>query len=369
MGASALIVHAPTLENQFVAGGFSYQTTGTGPSTNPFGSAIWTNDFVLAGPTGDPAGVAANGANNIAQAFVDVATAGVAGKATFVSRGGTAGTTTEEHAIWADVNTAGLTPTGVTLCAVPASLGGGLTPIAPGGVATNGAACPGGVLPGSAGGGTLPTWYVITGADAGPERGRRQRLHGATRTTGANSCYVFTDRGTYDYLASGIDPAGSVPNLKIVTRGPQPSTAPGGQYALINYFHAYVLNPNIGAERQPHRRAGLRQLPDVADGAERAAELSADVGHRRPGRTAVRRHRQPDGDDRRAGDPGKRDRRYAGHADGQHRQQGGRLPAAQRRHRVGRSGRQRPAGGGTGRDRDDRRERELHGHVRANGQR
>ena len=78
MGASALIVHAPTLENQFVADGFSYQTTGTGPSTHPFGSAIWINDFVLAGSTGDPAGVAANGANNIAQAFADVATAGVA---------------------------------------------------------------------------------------------------------------------------------------------------------------------------------------------------------------------------------------------------------------------------------------------------
>jgi tungstate transport system substrate-binding protein len=96
-GASALIVHAPTLENQFVADGYSYQTSGSGPSTNPFGSAIWTNDFVLAGPTGDPAGVAANGANNIAQAFTDVATAGLAAtpKATFVSRGGTAGTTTE----------------------------------------------------------------------------------------------------------------------------------------------------------------------------------------------------------------------------------------------------------------------------------
>src|SRR6202000_2316554 len=72
MGASALIVHAPTLENPVVARGFSYQTTGSGPSTKPFGSAIWINDFVLAGPTGDPAGVAANGANHIAQAFVDV---------------------------------------------------------------------------------------------------------------------------------------------------------------------------------------------------------------------------------------------------------------------------------------------------------
>jgi tungstate transport system substrate-binding protein len=235
MGASALIVHAPTLENQFVAGGFSYPQ-------GQFGNAIWTNDFVLAGPTGDPAGVAANGANNIAQAFVDVATAGVAGKATFVSRGGTPGTTTEEHAIWADVSSAGLTPSGVTLCAVPASLGGGLTPIAPGGVASNGAACPGGVLPGSPGGGTLPKWYEATGLTQGPNVIAANACT-ADSTSGPNSCYVLTDRGTYDYLSSGTDPAGSIPNLKIVTRGPQASTAPGGQYALINYFHAYVLNP------------------------------------------------------------------------------------------------------------------------------
>ncbi len=238
MGASALIVHAPTLENQFVAGGFSYQTNGSGPSTNPFGNAIWTNDFVLAGPTGDPGGVAANGAKNIAQAFVDVATAGVAGKATFVSRGGTPGTTTEEHAIWADVNSAGLTPTGVTLCAVPASLGGGLTPIAPG-TFTNGAACPGGVLPSSS---ALPTWYVTTGLTQGPNVIAANACTTFSKS-GANSCYVLTDRGTFDFLASGTDPAGSVPNLKIVTNGPQASTAPGGPFALINYFHAYVLNP------------------------------------------------------------------------------------------------------------------------------
>jgi tungstate transport system substrate-binding protein len=245
MGASALIVHAPTLENQFVAGGFSYQTTGTGPSTNPFGNAIWINDFVLAGPTGDPAGVAANGASNAAQAFADVAAAGLAtpATATFVSRGGTAGTTTEEHAIWADANTAGLLPAGVTLCAVPASLGGGLTPIKPGPTVTNGAACPGGVLP-SLTAGTLPSWYTITGLTQGPNVVAANACTGSTTTSGANSCYVFTDRGTYDYLASGTDPAGSVPALKIVTRGPQASTAPGGANALINYFHAYVLNPN-----------------------------------------------------------------------------------------------------------------------------
>jgi tungstate transport system substrate-binding protein len=240
-GASALIVHAPTLENTFVGNGFSYQTSGTGLSTNPFGTAIWINDFVLSGPTGDPAGVAANAPNNAAQAFVDVASAGLTGKATFVSRGGTAGTTTAEHAIWADANSAGLIPAGVTLCAVPASLGGGLTPIAPGAV-VNGAACPGGVLPGSAGGGTLPSWYVTTGLTQGPNVIAANACTTFSKS-GPNSCYVFTDRGTFDFVASGTDPAGSVPNLKVLTRGPQASTAPGGEFALINYFHAYVINP------------------------------------------------------------------------------------------------------------------------------
>jgi tungstate transport system substrate-binding protein len=241
-GASALIVHAPTLENQFVAGGFSYQTTGSGKSTEPFGSAIWTNDFIFAGPTGDPAGVAANAPNNIGQAFADVASAGVQGKATFVSRGGTPGTTTEEHGLWADVNaTPGLLPAGVTLCTVPQKLGGGMTPIAPGSVA-NGAACPGGVLPGSAGGGSLPSWYVTTGLTQGPNVVAANACTTFSKT-GPNTCYVLTDRGTYDYLASGTDPAGSTKNLKIVTHGPQSQSAPGGEFALINYFHAYVLNP------------------------------------------------------------------------------------------------------------------------------
>ena len=98
-GASVLIVHAPSLENQFVAGGFSQEQ---------FGRAIWTNDFVFAGPSADPAGVATDGAHNIGQAFVDVANAGAAAHAEFVSRGGTPGTTVEEHAIWQLVDQSGL---------------------------------------------------------------------------------------------------------------------------------------------------------------------------------------------------------------------------------------------------------------------
>ena len=106
-----------------MAGGYSYK--------NQYGNAIFTNDFVLAGPNGDPAGVASNGATNIAQAFADVATAGAAGNATFLSRGGTntaPGTTVEEHQIWALVHSSGLQPASLSLCDVSTADGGGMAP-------------------------------------------------------------------------------------------------------------------------------------------------------------------------------------------------------------------------------------------------
>ena len=136
-GPSALIVHAPSLENQFVANGFSYN--------NQYGNAIFTNDFVLGGPTGDPAGVGSNAANNIAQAFADIAAAGNNGTATFLSRGGTttaSGTTVEEHTLWALVNSSGLRPSSLVLCTVSAADGGGMTPIKSTMQATSGQPCP-----------------------------------------------------------------------------------------------------------------------------------------------------------------------------------------------------------------------------------
>jgi ABC-type tungstate transport system permease subunit len=231
VGASALIVHAASLENQFVANGFSYE---------PYGRAIFINDFVLAGPTGDPAGVAANGGHNIAQAFADVAAAGMNGKATFVSRGGTPGTTVEEHGIWQLVSTSGLAPSGLLLCAVSSTSGGGETPIAAGnGVTASGQPCPnGGALPTGA---ELPSWYVVTGLTQGPNVQNANACDGYP--SGPNSCYVLTDRGTYDYLASGTDPAGTISGLMIVTRDDSAS-APGGAYELVNYFHAYIIKPS-----------------------------------------------------------------------------------------------------------------------------
>ena len=152
-GPSVLIVHAASLENQFVANGFS--------NNNQYGNAIFTNDFVLAGPTGDPAGVAANGANNVAQAFADVAAAGANGKATFFTRGGAAtasGTTVEEHEIWALVNSSGLQPASLTLCTVSAADGGGMSPISASAGVANGGPCPdSGTILGT----HAPNWYVV----------------------------------------------------------------------------------------------------------------------------------------------------------------------------------------------------------------
>jgi len=234
-GASNLIVHAASLENQFVAGGYSYEQ---------YGRALWTNDFVLAGAQSDPAGVAANAPTNIAQAFADVAAAGINGggtpKATFVSRGGTPGTTVSEHGIWQLVDSSHLSPAGLLLCTVSSANGGGETPIAAGnGVTASGQPCPNsGALPTGA---ALPAWYVATGLTQGPNVQAANACNGFP--SGANSCYVYTDSGTYDYLASGTDPAGSIPALKIVTQN-NGANAPGGQYELINYFHGYIINPN-----------------------------------------------------------------------------------------------------------------------------
>ncbi len=244
-GASVLIVHAPSLENQFVGNGFSDE---------PFGRAIFVNDFVLGGPTGDPAGVAGNAAHNIVQAFADVATVGINGGgtplATFVSRGGTPGTTVEEHQIWQLVDSSGLAPSGLLLCAVSAANGGGETPIASGqGVTASGQQCPNsGALPSGA---ALPPWYVTTGDTQGPNVVLANACNGFP--SGANSCYVFSDRGTFDYLSAGNgaaaanSPAG-IPNLEIVTRGPQSDSAPGGADLLVNYFHAYIINPSKPGE-------------------------------------------------------------------------------------------------------------------------
>jgi len=222
-GPSVLIVHAASLENQFVAGGFSYE---------PYGRAIFTNDFVLAGPVAkpDPAGVLTNAPHDIVGAFADVATAGNAGNAEFASRAGSPGTTVAEHQIWQLVGSLATQPTGLLLCTVSAANGGGETPIASGGSVTqSGQPCPATVTP--------PSWYYVNTLTQGPNIVFANACSGAPGLN-VGHCYVFTDRGTYASLAS----TGIVPNLQILTRD-NSATAPGGANLLINYFHAYVINP------------------------------------------------------------------------------------------------------------------------------
>ena len=93
--ASAMLVHAASLENQFVDQGYSAEQ---------YGRAIFWGDYVLLGPASDPAGVMSDAPHDVAKAFEDIAAAGALGQANFVSRGGTPGTTVQEHAIWALTN-------------------------------------------------------------------------------------------------------------------------------------------------------------------------------------------------------------------------------------------------------------------------
>ncbi len=121
-GASVLIVHAASLENQFVANGYSQEQ---------YGRALWINDFVLAGNTADPAGIKTGAPHDIARAFAAVAASGIAGKSTFVSRGGTPGTTVQEHAIWQLMAQSGLSSgraAAVRRSAPPTAAGGPRSP-------------------------------------------------------------------------------------------------------------------------------------------------------------------------------------------------------------------------------------------------
>jgi tungstate transport system substrate-binding protein len=214
--ASALLVHAASLENQFVAQGFS---------SEQYGRAIFYGDYVLLGPASDPAGVMSNAPHDIAAAFARIAAAGAAGTADFVSRGGTPGTTVEEHSIWAlDAGTAGL-----TLCNVSSANGGGEAP------STAGGPCPTTT--------SNPSWYHTTGLTQGPNIEAANSCNFAN-AHGGNDCYVITDRGTFECLISSSCGGGSAAptNLKIVTRN-NSASAKGGATLLINSFHAYAINP------------------------------------------------------------------------------------------------------------------------------
>lgn len=204
--ASAMIVHAAALENQFVAEGYSLEE---------YGRATFWGDYVLLGPASDPAGILVDGqpSHDIVGAFEKIAAAGAEGRADFVSRGGTPGTTVQEHAIWSYAD-----PSAVTMCTVSAANGGGTSP------STETGNCSSPIK--------IPSWYHATGLTQAPNVLNGDACNGYPTT----SCYVFTDRGTYQYLAS----TGAIANLRIVTRD---NDVAGQLDLLVNSFHAYAIDP------------------------------------------------------------------------------------------------------------------------------
>jgi ABC-type tungstate transport system permease subunit len=208
-GPSVLILDSPAPGSSFVAGGNTY-------NGQP-GNAVFTEDFVLAGTTGDPAGAGTNASHDVVHAFADVAAAGVAEKAAFLSRGGTSTapySTIEEHGIWSLVDRAGLTPAGVVLCAVSEADGGGMTPINPLVQVSSGMPCPA-ADGGSVSGADLPDWYEIKSGNEATKLSDANACVGTPNA--ATHCYVLTDHGTFDLLVSGTDPD-AVPNLTILTQ-------------------------------------------------------------------------------------------------------------------------------------------------------
>jgi hypothetical protein len=97
-----------------------------------------------------------------------------------------------------------------------------------------------------------PGWYIV---NSGVNQATNVEAANSCTlgTSGMNTCYVFTDRGTFDFLSVGAPAPGNtqqpslIPNVSILARD-NSSSAPGGANALINYFHVYIINPNVNGE-------------------------------------------------------------------------------------------------------------------------
>ncbi|MBO9532954.1 MAG: substrate-binding domain-containing protein [Solirubrobacteraceae bacterium] len=219
--ADVVITHAPSLEAIFVNDGFSLE---------PVGRAIFYSDYVIVGPSSDPAGVLGSAPHDAITAFERIAAAGADGKATFVSRGDNSGTNVQEQTMW------GLTDASVSK---QAALNGGGSAVR--------------LEPGS--GGTSPAWYEKTNLG----QAANLNVAEACTPTGANpngGCYTLVDRGTFNRgLAEG-----KIVGLKILGDRNTPGTR-GGENLLINPFSAYVVNPDkISTDPKPNTAAGTRFL-------------------------------------------------------------------------------------------------------------
>jgi tungstate transport system substrate-binding protein len=85
--ADVLLVHSKADELKFVADGYGVAR-----------KDVMYNDFLLVGPTGDPAGI--KGSKDTTAAMLALRKAGSEGRALFVSRGDKSGTNTKELKLW-----------------------------------------------------------------------------------------------------------------------------------------------------------------------------------------------------------------------------------------------------------------------------
>jgi tungstate transport system substrate-binding protein len=96
--ADLVLVHSRQLELEFVKSGYGIHRVG-----------VMYNDFIIIGPTSDPAGI--NGLPNATEAFRRIAEAGAKGNAIFISRADKSGTNMLELSIWRRL---GVTPSSKT---------------------------------------------------------------------------------------------------------------------------------------------------------------------------------------------------------------------------------------------------------------
>ena len=185
--------HSPTLEESFVAGNYSYESGGR---------YVMTSDFVTVGSDSDPAGVLSGPPNNVVKAFQEIAAAGNAGTADFVSRGDGSGTNAKELAIW-------------KLTGIPVTSTGEPT-------------VPGSSPP------VDPAWYHKTGL------GQAENLQTTNECPfSSGACYTLADRGTFNNVVT----LGEAPNLEIVSQNNNGPGALGGFDLLLNPYHVYAVNP------------------------------------------------------------------------------------------------------------------------------
>jgi hypothetical protein len=217
----AIIVHSPSLEAPFVSGGFSYN--------NQLGNAVFYNDYVIPGPTSDPAGVGTSDATNTVGAFEAIAASGAAGHASFVSRNDNSGTNVEEQTIWGLVHNVDPPPGGPLLQ---------LAPNAPAGNTTR-------YIPWTGTGTGIPAWYVESNTTQGASLIDTNNCNATppTYATTNGNCYTIVDRGTWQFQGTQGSPT-HTSNLKIVSQN-NCSSCTGGAGLLTNPFHAYMVKSTL----------------------------------------------------------------------------------------------------------------------------